>query len=315
MARARWRDVPPEAGRLWVSWVPERWPGSAAPWVALDRLGLGEAGVGFGLDAWHLPALDGVVWIPPTPAPLLDARRALEAAHAARGTPVVSQRLPGDPAPEAAVVDCLDLLPALVAGEDVVMATALAAGGGVVILPLVAGLCGGPEQWRAIAEAAAAVRVDAVVPMRLELEPLERRRLVEIAGDSAFEAVFHGTPPSEREVAEAVAACGVNVLPTRPLPRPPLRGRGNRKLAGELLEAAELALRLEEPALVPAALFTAGRWVDATSYDVVGLVRDGVDRAVPELQPAAVREILEDQPLPAALVRRRHRWTRQEDAE
>src|SRR5690606_3952069 len=40
MARARWRDVPPEAGRLWVSWVPERWPGSAAPWVALDRLGL-----------------------------------------------------------------------------------------------------------------------------------------------------------------------------------------------------------------------------------------------------------------------------------
>lgn len=313
MARARWRDVPPEAGRLWVSWVPERWPGSAAPWVSLDRLGLGEAGIGFDLDAWTYPALDGVVWIPPTPAPLLDARRGLEAAHADRGTPVISQRLVGDPAPEAAVVDCLDLLPALVAGEDVVMATRLASPGGVVILPLVAGLCGNPEQWRAIAEAGVTVGVDAVVPMRLELEPLERRRLVEIAGDTAFEAVFHGVPPSEREVAEIVAASGVKVLPTRPLPRPPLRGRGNRKLAGDLLEAAELALRLEEPALVPAALFTAGRWIDATGYDVVGLVRDGVDRTVPELQPPVVREILEDQPAPAALDRRRRRWTGQED--
>lgn len=313
MARARWRDVLPEAGRLWVSWVPERWPGSAAPWVALDRLGLGDAGIGFDLDPWTLPALDGVVWIPPTPAPLLEARRALEAAHASRGTPVVSQRLPGDPTPEAAVVDCLDLLPALVAGEDVVMATRLASAGGVVVLPLVAGLSGNPEQWRAIAEAAASVGADAVVPMRLELEPLERRRLVEIAGDAAFEAVFHSAPPTEREVAHVVAGAGVATLPARPLPRPPLRGRGNRKLAGDLLEAAELALRLEEPALVPQVLFTAGRWVDATSYDVVGLVRDGVDRTVPELQPPVVREILEDQPAPAALERRRRLWAGLED--
>lgn len=305
----RWRDLLPEAGRCWVRHLPVGWPGSSAPWVALDRLGLGEPGIGFELAGWGERALADVAWLPPTPESLADHRAGLLARHSARGTPVLSHRLPGDPPTAPPATDLLDLLPALVAGEDLVAATRQAAPDGIVLLPLVAGLTGGPERWSVVADAAREAGAIAVVPLALELEPIERRRLVELAGEALFEPIFHGSPASERTVAQVVATRGITPICPRPLPRPPLRGTGNARLGAILIEAAELALRAGEPERIAQALFAAGRFVDTTGYEVAALVRDGLHLSVPELAIAECRELLEDSELvPQALARRRARW-------
>lgn len=290
--RARWAEIRPEVGRCWLRFVPSGWPATAAPWIALDRLGLGEPGIGFDLSAWADRPLDGVVWLPPTPASLAEEREALVRAHLDRGTPVLSQRLAGDAPAVAPAVDVLDLLATVVAGEDVVAAAGSVAAGGVVLLPLVPGLAGDESRWVAIAQAARQAGAAAVMPVTLELEPVERRRLVELAGESLFEPIFHGSAPNEREVAQALARAGVAIWPQRPLPLPPQRGAHNVRLAGYLIEAAELGLRLGRPETWAAACFTAARFLDATHYEVPALVRDGVAWAIPELAAEPVRELV-----------------------
>jgi hypothetical protein len=309
--RARWGEIRPEVGRCWIRFVPTGWPATAAPWTALDRLGLGEPGIGFDLSAWVDRPLDGVAWLPPTPASLAEERAGLIRAHLDRGTPVLSQRLATDPPAPAPAVDVLDLLATVVGGEDVVAAAAGVGPGGVVLLPLVPGLAGDEPRWVAIAQAARAAGAAAVMPVVLDLEPVERRRLVEIAGEDLFEPIFHGSAPSEREVARVLVAQGVAIWPPRPLPQPPQRGAHNVRLAGYLIEAAEFGLRLGRPETWATACFTAARFLDATHYDVPALVRDGVAWAIPELAAEPVRELVAGgiDGEPAGLVALRREWT------
>ena len=68
---------------------------------------------------------------------------------------------------------------------------------------------------------------------------------------------------------------GLEPFLSRPLPRPPVLGAGNRRIGGVLALAGELWLRLGRPVEQGQALYRAARWVDRSSYDLEALAREG----------------------------------------
>ncbi|MFY9821245.1 MAG: hypothetical protein WAM82_07675, partial [Thermoanaerobaculia bacterium] len=77
---------------------------------------------------------------------------------------------------------------------------------------------------------------------------------------------------------------------SRPLPRPPVLGAGNRRIAGVLALAAELWLRLGRPVDTGQAFYKDARWIDRTAYDLEALAREGNLGVLP--LEAASREIV-----------------------
>lgn len=304
----------PEPDRFWIRYAPRRWPAAPAGefrWLDLARgrpgppgdaapgtsasgtpapspSGLrpgavsldGDSDPDAGSDLFGFPGpgpFDDVVHLPPVAAEHRPARDLLAARVAAEGTPVLVQRLPGEPAPQAnGVVAVYDLLQALLAGRPAVLGTVPP--GAWAVWPLLPGLTDVPELQeegcRRLAENGAA-GVQPVVP---ELTPAERRRLYEAVAagrdESVFDALFHGPSPDARAFARTARRHGLGVFLPRPLPRPPLAGAAEREAAGLLALAGEICLRLGEVGRGQAFL-RAARWTDRTDYDLRALAREG----------------------------------------
>ncbi|HEX6202550.1 MAG TPA: hypothetical protein VF100_06065 [Thermoanaerobaculia bacterium] len=312
----------PEPGGLWIRYAPRGWPAPGGWWLDLAK---GElvAPAGEGEPPAALPELaggpfDDVVWLPPVPPALRDERDRLAERLLAAGTPVLVQALAGERVGAAGAAVVLDLTQVLLAaggvggggGEDGEPAdegsgggrhaeaatrveSAAAARATAAVWPLIPGLTDGPDLVAAGLDALAATGVAAVQPVTPRLAPADRRRLAEGAGDEAFDRLFHGGEPDERAFARAVAARGLAFFLPRPLPRPPLAGAANRRIAADLAVAGELWLRLGRAPSQAQAFFRAARWADETGYDLPALAREG-NLGVVAAVDAASRALIEE---------------------
>jgi hypothetical protein len=307
----------PEPACLWIRYAPRGWPAPPLPWLDLARGGLEAPGQGEAeTGAARLPELaggpfDDVVWLPPVPEHLHDERDRLADRLLAAGTPVLVQAFPGERVAPPAATAVYDLTAALLSATDVDERAGEnpellgERGGGVraelsrlprgsaALWPLVAGLTDDQHLVAAGLDALAAAGVAVVQPVVPRLSAGDRRRLAEGAGEGAFDRLFHGADADERAFARAAAARGLAFLLPRPLPRPPLGGAGNRRLAAWLAVAADLWLRLGRPPSQGQAFFRAARWADETGYDLPALAREG-NLGVVETIDAASRALIEE---------------------
>lgn len=303
MARAFGRPAVqlPEPERLWIRHSPRAWPLPPGPWTdaAAGRPGrvapLGGEPAG-DLLAAAFPAgeeLDDTVYLPPVPASREEERRELAARLAGAGAPVLLQVQAGDPPPAAApgIAVVVDLLPVFLAGGPWPEPPAGPAG---ALWPLLPGLSDTPESWRrGLPSLAGFAWVQGIA---LELAPGDRRRLVEQAGDEAFDALYlrpaDGEGGRERAFAAAVAAAGPSPFAPRPEPAgPPSVRADNRRLAAGLLLAGTLWLRLDRAAGQGQAFFRAARWVDRTAHPVAALAREGNLAVIEAVDPESRRLI------------------------
>jgi hypothetical protein len=228
------------------------------------------------------------------PPELAAARDALARERLTAGTPVLLQAIAqaiavaGDPLPEdlPGAVLVVDPLAALLARDLAPLERRLPPGAAAV-WPLAAGLTDDPALWEAGCSRLAAAGAAAVQALALDLEPAERRRLVEQCGEAAFEPLFHGPQPdarTERDFARVAHRHGLAPFLPRPVPAPPAAGGAagfrsagavNRRLAAHLALAGELWVRLGRPAGPGQSLYAAARQADRTAYDLAALAREG----------------------------------------
>lgn len=177
-------------------------------------------------------------------------------------------------------------------------AVTVAASGGIAaaVWPLVPGLTDDPALWERGCERLAASGLACLQALAPALGPGDRRRLAQGSREGTFEALFHRghrEPPPERDFARTAHRHGLAPFLPRPLPRPPWPRIENRRLAGRLALAAELWLRLGRPVEQAQSLFRAARWLDATTYDVDTLRREGNLAVVNALDPLARQVVAE----------------------
>ena len=265
-----------EVGRLWVRYSPRVWPSGEIPWidVGAGTLGRSSAVSETFWDELAAVAVDDVLYLPPVAAAGVAARDRVAAAHRGRGTPVVVQVRPGDPAPSEADLVLLDPLP------SVLGSSALPVRSDVVIWPLVAGLDAEETVLRLAAESGAGI----VHGLVLELDPTDRRRLAERLEEDRALALFHGSPPDAGAAIRRVVDRGLVPLVARPLPRPPLTGASNLRMAGLLAEAAELCARLGAAPSRGQAFLRGASWAEESGHDLAGLARDGNLDVLPWLE-------------------------------
>lgn len=295
LATALLREQAADPWRCWIRHAPVRWPGPARPWLDLAGGKLGESdGEPEVLTALLAPRLDDVLYLPPVEAELAAARDRLAAQHAARGTPVLVQLLPGDPLPRVPV----DVAAALVVVWDL-LATALGDSGSSTLVeaspaaraaasthnaatsvPPAAALwplliVAGDDALDAVATAITAADLSVLQGVPLELSGRDRRSLGESLSEERYLRLFHGEPPQPLAIARSAARHGLLPLLPRPLPRPPLRGAGNLRVAGTLAACAELCHLLGEPESRAQALLRAARFAERAEHDLSALAREG----------------------------------------
>lgn len=315
----------PEPARFWIRYVPRprplerHWPAPSTPWLDLSRGRL------FGLETVKdesspgepppLPALatdplDDVLYLPPVAVSRAAERDVLASRHAVRGTPVLMQVTAGesvdlDVAP--GVHPVVDLTSVLLTGRVDLLDRVPA--GSTVAWPLVSGITDDPAALAAGCARLSATGVGAVQGVVPQLTPADKRRLMEHFGDELFDALFHRDPPQVRNLARVAHAHGLAPFMERPLPRRPMLGIGNRRLAGWITLAAELEDRLGRSPQRVQGLYRAAREADRTPYDLEALARDGnlgvldwlsaearriVDEALEEDPPSRIQRLLEE---------------------
>lgn len=276
----------PEPGRFWIRYVPRAWEPPDRPWVNLAAGVLGEwtarspKGRPPAIDKAGEAPLDDVLYFPPVPPRRAAARDELAKARLVAGTPVLVQLLAGEETtvpPVSGAAFVVDLLPALL-DRDLGRLRRLPAGS-TAVWPLLPALTDDPALWELGCRDLAAAGVRCVQALSPALQPADRRRLAERWGkdkeEDAFEALFHREPPSERDFARMAHRHGLAPFLSRPLPRPPLLGAGNRRIGGALALAAEVWSRLGRAVETGQALWRDARWTDRTSYDLEALAREG----------------------------------------
>jgi hypothetical protein len=291
----------PEPGRFWIRYVPRAWDFPDRPWIDLSSGALGGRGRGAPAagraDFTHLAEtpLDDLLYLPPVPARRAAARDEVARTRLMGGTPVLVHLLPGEESgvpPVAGVAFVVDLLPALLERElDRLLRVPPHA---VAVWPLLPGLTDDPAFWDLGCRHLAAAGVAGAQPVTPALEAGDRRRLAERwsrGDDAVFDALFHREPPPERAFARVAHAHGLAPFLPRPLPRPPVQGVANRRIAGVLALTAELWLRLGRSAERGHAVYRSARWIDRTSYDLEALAREG-NLAVLDPVDALSRELI-----------------------
>jgi hypothetical protein len=207
------------------------------------------------------------------PSELRGERGALARARLAHGTPVLLQLLPGESAAVPGATAVYDLLEPVLAGELPRLSELPA--GAAAVWPLIAGVTDDPRVWRAGCARLAEAGVVCLQALALDLTPGERRLLAARGGPRAFDELFHAPPPAERDLAAVAAGFGLRPFVTRPLPRPPLPGGGNRRLGEVLGLAGELWLRLGRPVGRGQSFLRAMRWADRSRRSLAALAREG----------------------------------------
>lgn len=274
----------PDPARFWVRWRPRVWPApeETRAWIDLGAGRLGEvregAEAGKPGDPEPLalggPPLDDLLYLPPVPLELAADRESLARQQLKDGTPVLLQVIAGEPLPNVPGATVLwDPLAALLEGDLDRLARIPA--GGAAVWPLLSGVTDDPHLWEEGCARLAAAGLRCVQALAPRLDPTDRRRLVDRAGEGVFEALFHGEPPTERAFARVAHRHGLEPFLPRPLPRPPLHGIENRRIAGALALSAELWLRLDRPAGQGQTLYAAARQADRIPYDLTALAREG----------------------------------------
>jgi len=280
-----WAEVDPLPTQFWVRWAPRRPPAAEAPYVDFGARRLvweqGEGAERALPDA--LPGDVEVTLLSPAPDRLAGEIARLAEGLLERGAPIVLQQIAGGPVewlrPDSVEVHLLDLTALLLAGvggRERLAAIPRPAGTVWVLFPLLPGVAAAAEELDAWLEEVARLDPAAVVGVTPELEPSDRRRLVERVAEERFGMVFHGRARGEAELARAASAFGLPVLPQRP----PLAGlspraQRNRELATVLAECGDLQIRLGESEVEGAALLAAARHIERSSYDVAALAREG----------------------------------------
>ncbi len=266
----------PEPARFWIAYAPRTWPAGDAPWTDLGAARLRSLGASGGSRSLELPDaadLDDLLYLPPVAAELAAARDDWAAGLIETGTPVLIQLEPGTGTDAPAALIVHDLLRPLLAG-DLGPLAALPAGSNAV-WPLIPGVTDAPELCQAGFAALAGAGVACVQPAVVELGAGERRRLAEAAGDAAFEALFHGPPPVERDFARRAATSGLQIFVPRPAASGTARHVRNRRLASDLALAGDLWLRLDRPIAAGQGLLRAARRAADTRHDLAALAREG----------------------------------------
>lgn len=283
------RHFLPEASRLWIRHAPSAWPGAPGWWIHLaDRtLGAERAGEPTAIDP---AAADDVVYLPPVPEGLRITAEAHARAIEAAGGVAIRQRFVGDV--EAGRYDVLDPLSALLA-RGARGLRELETGCRVAVWPLVAGLTDRPADWTVGFAALRAAGVSTVVPMVLDLDPGCRRRLADLTDEVGYQVLFHGPAPDLRACVRAVVAAGLRPLVERPPLAAAPRQAFARRVAAELIQAAELWFRLGRPEAAGQDLLRAARWLERVDHDLRALAREGNLEVLPWLD-ARGRRLVED---------------------
>lgn len=288
----RWTSQPPDPLHFWIGLAPRSWPVDAGLWVDLAQGGLGVASR---LPAelpirWQVEPPGEAVYLPPVSQELESRRRDLANSIVELGEPVLIQQVvgAGQGSDSVSVSVVFDPLEALLAGQ--LESLAGLPTGSKVVWPLIAGLTDDPAQWEEGLGALAAAGVEHVQPLALDLEPADKRRLVERAGEESFHALFHGDQPSEQLFSSLAADRGFGPFLPRPLPPAGVR-RENRRLAEQLARAGELWLRVGRSESGGQDLYRSARWVDRESHDLSALCREGNLGVFPWLDPLSSQVI------------------------
>lgn len=293
-----WRPVEPSPFRGWIRWAPKAWPAADRPYFDLTthRIVWSSEGSDEELPL-SLPETPGLAYLPPPPASASAPAAALASRLAAGGSPVARHLISAGTENVAVAAAWVDPLAAWLGGDEAASWSsplAAAPGGWNVVLPLIPGLTPEGAALDPWLDALAPCAPSSVVGVTAELTPADRRKLVDLRGENAFDAVFHGRAASEREVARRVAERGLAPLPAPPPPSGlSPRAERNRTVASTLWETAELELRTGAAEAESAALFAAARHIEASPLDFRALAREGNLTVLGWLSPAA-REVLED---------------------
>ena len=286
----RWISQPPDPLHFWIGLAPRSWPGTEGLWVDLARGRLGTASrVPSKLpNRWTTEPPDEVAYLPPVPEEWVNQRVDLARSLMDLGAPVLVQRYVGDGQPEDRDSEVFDLLETLLAGklESLVELPE----GARVVWPLIAGLTDDSTQWENGLALLASAGVAHIQPLALDLEPADKRRLVERAGEGAFHALFHGEQPSEQAFSRLAAVRGFGPFLPRPLPGSGVR-RENQRLSEQLATAGELWLRVGRSESGGQGLYRSSRWVDSERHDLSALCREGNLGVFPWLDPLSARVI------------------------
>lgn len=286
----KWTSQPPDPLHFWIGISPRSWPGDQGLWVDLARGAIGATSKSPAEIPvqWTTEPPADVVYLPPVSKELESRRSRLAGSLMELGTPVLVQQCVS----AATTVDrgavVFDPLEALLAGNLDSLGELPA--GTKVVWPLIAGLTDDQAEWEEGLEALAAAGVSHIQPLALDLEPADKRRLVQRVGEEAFHALFHGEPPSERIFSSLAAAKGFGPFLPRPLPLAGVR-RENRRLAEQLALAGELWLRLGRSESGGQELYRSARWVERETHDLSSLCREGNIGVFPWLD-ALSREVI-----------------------